>query len=283
VTFSSPLFPEYEAAVRAFNGDPCSANLLLAQEGSLSVYYAIRVGEPTGEGRIGRNHPRQNAGDQRIVGSKEEPERRSGNPRGTTPRETDRCLLGGNAAQLGCAHGLHRTSTGPWPSYQRGTLWHGATPSPDRLCPTVPGLPQRRQLQRRARPCPDAAAPPVHAGSLRFDHRSWAGSNRTCPDQPAYASNLRRQNGCPLPGCALLESKDSNGSEGSRSRRTARQTTVIQDCGRTVQDSAVRQLGGLVHPGRIAGGCCWPCARDAPGIRYGTTRHRGSVADRAFG
>ena len=40
MTFSSPLFPEYEAAVRAFNGDPCSANLLLAQEGSLSVYYA---------------------------------------------------------------------------------------------------------------------------------------------------------------------------------------------------------------------------------------------------
>ena len=38
MTFSSPLFPEYEAAVRAFNGVPCSANLLLAQEGSLSVY-----------------------------------------------------------------------------------------------------------------------------------------------------------------------------------------------------------------------------------------------------
>lgn len=131
MTFSSPQFPEYEAALRAFNGDPCSANLLLAQEGSLSVYYAPFewVNRP-GEGRIGRNHPRQNAGDQRMFGSKEEPERRSGNPRGTTPRETDRCLLGGNAAQLGCAHGLHRTSTGPWPSYLCGTLCHGATPSP---------------------------------------------------------------------------------------------------------------------------------------------------------
>lgn len=40
MTFSSPLFPKYEAAVRAFTGDPCSANLLLAQEGLLSVYYA---------------------------------------------------------------------------------------------------------------------------------------------------------------------------------------------------------------------------------------------------
>jgi hypothetical protein len=71
--------------------------------------------------------------------------------------------------------------------------------------------------------------------------------------------------------------------KGSRSRRTARQKTDIQDCWRTVQDSAVRQLGGLVHPGRMPSGRCWPCARDAPGIRYGTTRHRGSVADRAFG
>ena len=40
MTFNSPLFPKYEAAVRAFTGDPCSANLLLAQEGLLSVYYA---------------------------------------------------------------------------------------------------------------------------------------------------------------------------------------------------------------------------------------------------
>ncbi len=40
MTFSSPVFTRYEAAVRAFSGDPCSPNLLLAQEGSLSVYYA---------------------------------------------------------------------------------------------------------------------------------------------------------------------------------------------------------------------------------------------------
>jgi hypothetical protein len=39
------------------------------------------------------------------------------------------------------------------------------------------------------------------------------------------------------------------GVKGSRSRRTARQKADIQDCGRTVQDFAVRQLGGLVHPG----------------------------------
>lgn len=40
MTLSSPVFPLYKAAVRAFSGDPCSPNLLLAQEGSLSVYYA---------------------------------------------------------------------------------------------------------------------------------------------------------------------------------------------------------------------------------------------------
>jgi hypothetical protein len=40
VPFDSPLFPKYEAAVRAFGGDPCSPSLLLDQEGSLSVYYA---------------------------------------------------------------------------------------------------------------------------------------------------------------------------------------------------------------------------------------------------
>ena len=38
--FSSPLFPKYEVAVREFSGDPCTPNLLLAQEGPLSVYYA---------------------------------------------------------------------------------------------------------------------------------------------------------------------------------------------------------------------------------------------------
>jgi hypothetical protein len=40
VPFSSPLFPKYEVAVREFSGDPCTPNLLLAQEGPLSVYYA---------------------------------------------------------------------------------------------------------------------------------------------------------------------------------------------------------------------------------------------------
>lgn len=37
---NTPLFPKYEAAVRVYGGDPCSPNLLLAQEGPLSVYYA---------------------------------------------------------------------------------------------------------------------------------------------------------------------------------------------------------------------------------------------------
>ena len=40
MTFSSPLFPKYKAAVQAFSGDPCSSDLLLARESSLSVYYA---------------------------------------------------------------------------------------------------------------------------------------------------------------------------------------------------------------------------------------------------
>lgn len=36
----SPLFTKYESAVRSFSGDPCSPNLLLAQDDALAVYYA---------------------------------------------------------------------------------------------------------------------------------------------------------------------------------------------------------------------------------------------------
>lgn len=40
LNIDTPLFPRYESAVRSYSGDPCSPNLLLAQEGPLSAYYA---------------------------------------------------------------------------------------------------------------------------------------------------------------------------------------------------------------------------------------------------
>lgn len=40
MTAQHTMFNRYEAAVRTYAGDPCATNLLMAQEGPLSVYYS---------------------------------------------------------------------------------------------------------------------------------------------------------------------------------------------------------------------------------------------------
>ena len=37
---TSSIFTKYQSAIKSYAGDPCATNLLMAKDGSVSVYYA---------------------------------------------------------------------------------------------------------------------------------------------------------------------------------------------------------------------------------------------------